>query len=71
MRRSTNGVILAETSLAGISIVVTRDKHLLDIEETSLSMAFNDANLAPVNPAHPTRQTEWSVCSWSGHVEYR
>ena len=50
-----DGIILAETSLAGISILVTRDKHLLDIDETSLSMAFNDADLAPVNPAHPKR----------------
>jgi predicted nucleic acid-binding protein len=50
-----DGIILAETSLAGISILVTRDRHLLDIDETSLSMAFNDADLAPVNPAHPKR----------------
>jgi predicted nucleic acid-binding protein len=50
-----DGIVLAETSLAGISILVTRDKHLLDIDETSLSMAFNDADLAPVNPAHPKR----------------
>ncbi|HEX4123011.1 MAG TPA: type II toxin-antitoxin system VapC family toxin [Verrucomicrobiae bacterium] len=50
-----DGIILAETSLGGISILVTRDKHLLGIDETSLSMAFNDADLAPVNPAHPRR----------------
>jgi isopentenyl diphosphate isomerase/L-lactate dehydrogenase-like FMN-dependent dehydrogenase len=50
-----DGIILAETSLAGIAILVTRDKHLLDIDETSLSMAFNDADLASVNPAHPRR----------------
>ena len=50
-----DGIILAESSIAGISILVTRDKHLLDIDETSLSMAFNDADLAPVNPAHPKR----------------
>jgi hypothetical protein len=50
-----DGIILAETSLGGISISVTRDKHLLGIDETSLLMAFNDADLAPVNPAHPRR----------------
>jgi len=48
-----DGIILAETSLGGISILVTRDRHLLDLDETSLSMAFNAADLAPVNPAHP------------------
>jgi predicted nucleic acid-binding protein len=50
-----DGIILAETSLGGISILVTRDRHLLNLDETSLSMAFNDADLAPVNPAHPKR----------------
>ena len=50
-----DGILLAETSLGGISILVTRDKHLLDIDETSLSMAFNEADLPPVNPAHPKR----------------
>ncbi len=50
-----DGIILAETSLGGISILVTRDQHLLDMDETSLSMAFNDADLALVNPAHPRR----------------
>jgi predicted nucleic acid-binding protein len=50
-----DGIILAETALGGISILVTRDRHLLDIDETSLSMAFNDADLTPVNPAHPRR----------------
>ncbi len=50
-----DGIILAETSLGGISILITRDQHLLDLDETSLSMAFNDADLTPVNPAHPKR----------------
>ena len=50
-----DGVILAETSLGGISILITRDKHLLGLDETSLAMAFNDADLTPVNPAHPRR----------------
>ncbi|HEY3854068.1 MAG TPA: type II toxin-antitoxin system VapC family toxin [Verrucomicrobiae bacterium] len=50
-----DGIILAETSIGGISILVTRDKHLLNIDDTSLSIAFNDADLVPVNPAHPRR----------------
>ena len=50
-----DGIILAETSLGGISILVTRDQHLLDLDETSLLMAFNDADLVPVSPAHPKR----------------
>jgi hypothetical protein len=35
--------------------LITRDRHLLDMDETSLSMAFNDADWAPVG-----RQT-WCV----------
>lgn len=50
-----DGIILAEISLGGISILATRDRHLLDIDETSLSIAFNDADLSPVSPAHPKR----------------
>ncbi len=50
-----DGIILAETALAEISILVTRDKHLLDIDETSLAVAFNEADLIPVKPVHPKR----------------
>ncbi len=50
-----DGIILAETALAAISILVTRDKHLLDMDESGLVMAFNDADLSPVQPAHPRR----------------
>lgn len=41
-----DGVILAETSLGAIPLLVTSDKHLLDI---------NEADLLPVRPAHPKR----------------
>jgi len=48
-----DGLILAETSLAGIPLLVTSDKHLLDIDEEALRLAFNEADLLPVHPAHP------------------
>ncbi len=50
-----DAVILAETSLVQIPLVVTSDKHLLDIDEDALLLAFNDADLSPVRPAHPKR----------------
>jgi len=50
-----DGLILAETSLAGIPLLVTSDKHLLDIDEDALLVAFNEADLPPVRPAHPRR----------------
>ena len=50
-----DGLILAETSLAKIPMLVTADKHLLNIDEDALLLAFNEANLAPVHPLHPKR----------------
>ena len=50
-----DGLILAETSLAGIPLLVTSDKHLLDIDEDALLLAFNAADLPPVRPTHPKR----------------
>jgi hypothetical protein len=50
-----DGLILAETSLAGIPLLVTSDKHLLDIDEDALRLAFNEADLLPVHPVHPKR----------------
>ena len=50
-----DGKILAQTSLAGIPLLVTSDKHLLNIDEDALLLAFNEADLAPVHPAHPRR----------------
>jgi hypothetical protein len=38
---------------AHISVLVTSDHHLLDIPEDRLLVCFNDADLAPVRPAHP------------------
>lgn len=50
-----DGLILAEASLAGIPLLVTSDKHLLDIEEDALLLAFNEADLPTVRPVHPRR----------------
>ncbi len=48
-----DGLILAETSILEIPLLVTSDKHLLDIDADALRLAFHDADLAPVHPAHP------------------
>jgi hypothetical protein len=50
-----DGKILAQTSLMQIPILVTSDKHLLDVDEEALLLAFNEADLLPVHPAHPKR----------------
>ncbi len=50
-----DGKILAQASLASIPLLVTSDKHLLDIDEDALLLAFNDADLLPVRPSHPKR----------------
>lgn len=48
-----DGLILAETSLAEIPILVTSDRHLLDIEETHLSLTFDECDMFHVRPLHP------------------
>src|SRR6266568_3136349 len=50
-----DGLILAQTSLVEIPLLVTSDKHLLDIDEDALLLTFNEADLAPVHPVHPKR----------------
>ena len=50
-----DGKILAQTSLMQIPLLVTSDKHLLDVDEDALLLAFNDADLPPVHPSHPKR----------------
>ena len=50
-----DGLILAETSMAEIPLLVTSDKHLLNIDEDALLLAFNEADLSPVRPVHPKR----------------
>ncbi len=50
-----DGLILAEASLGSIPMLVTSDKHLLDIDAEALLLAFNEADLLPVHPVHPKR----------------
>ena len=50
-----DGKILAQSSLAEIPLLVTSDKHLLNIDEDALLLAFNEADLSPVHPVHPKR----------------
>lgn len=50
-----DGLILAESSLGNIPMLVTSDKHLLEIDEDALTLAFNAADLSPVHPVHPRR----------------
>jgi hypothetical protein len=50
-----DGKILAQTSLAQIPLLVTSDKHLLDIDEGALLLAFQEADLLVVHPVHPKR----------------
>lgn len=52
---TNDGMILAETALAGIPLLVTSDKHLLDINEDALLLAFGEADLSPARPVHPKR----------------
>lgn len=48
-----DGLILAETALAGIPALVTSDADLLDIEEVPLRVQFEAADLLPVQICHP------------------
>jgi predicted nucleic acid-binding protein len=48
-----DGVILAETALGDIPILATSDKHLLNIEESDLKLAFDAQDLMQVTPLHP------------------
>lgn len=48
-----DAVLLGEAALAGIPVLVTSDKHLLDMDAEGLTLAFQDADLPPVQSAHP------------------
>src|SRR5205823_5795711 len=50
-----DALILAEASTADIPLLVTSDKHLLDIDEEALLLLFKAADLPPVHPVHPVR----------------
>ncbi len=48
-----DGMILAETTAAGIPVLVSADNHLLGIDELALHLACNEADLDPVVVMHP------------------
>ena len=48
-----DALILSETSVAGVPLLVTSDRHLLDVDADALALAFNDADLSLVHPVHP------------------
>ena len=48
-----DGLILAETALAGIPVLVTSDSDLLDIDEVALRVRFGESDLSPVQIVHP------------------
>lgn len=48
-----DGVILAETSLGGVPVLVSSDRHLLDISKEALQLEFGAADLNSVSVAHP------------------
>ena len=50
-----DGLILAETALAHIPVLVTSDRHLLDIEASELKVIFDERDLFPVTVFHPKR----------------
>ena len=48
-----DALILAETALENIPLLVTSDKHLLDMDEDALALAFSSADLPAARPVHP------------------
>jgi predicted nucleic acid-binding protein len=50
-----DGLILAETSLAGIPILVMSDRHLLNIDESDLRICFDDSDMSTVTCFHPKK----------------
>jgi predicted nucleic acid-binding protein len=50
---ANDGYILAETALADIPVLVTSDKHLLNIPEEALTSVFESRDLFRVSICHP------------------
>ena len=50
-----DGLILAETGLAGIPLLVSSDRHLLDIEPDELARVCRERHLAEVSVVHPRK----------------
>lgn len=47
--------ILADSGIARLPVLVTSDKGLLNTDQVALSLAFEDAGLCAVTPAHPEK----------------
>lgn len=47
--------ILADSGIAQLPMLVTSDKGLLNADQVALSLAFEDAGLCAVTPAHPEK----------------
>ena len=52
-KEKSDGLILGQTSWAEISLLVTSDHHLLEIDPALLAQTFVEAGLFPVTPVHP------------------
>jgi hypothetical protein len=48
-----DAMILAETAVEGIPLLVTSDKHFLEMDEDALALAFSEADLPAAHPVHP------------------
>jgi predicted nucleic acid-binding protein len=48
-----DALILAETALAKVPLLVTSDRHLLDIDADALALAFSEADLPAAHAVHP------------------
>jgi hypothetical protein len=50
-------LVPAAASLVDIRLLVTTDKHRLDIGEDALWLAFSEADLASIYPVHARRRS--------------
>lgn len=50
-----DGLILAETGLAGIPLLVSSNRHLLDIEADELARVCRERHIAEVSVVHPKK----------------
>jgi predicted nucleic acid-binding protein len=48
-----DAMILAETAVENIPLLVTSDRHFLDMDEDALALAFSEADLPAAHPVHP------------------
>jgi hypothetical protein len=48
-----DALILAETAVQNVPLLVTSDRHFLDMDEDALALAFSEADLPAAHPVHP------------------